>query len=717
MVIEAYGQRDSLLRFIEAIGSRSPQGSSISKLDYALAESPAGEMPDGFSILASSAGGQGPVMPGPDIAVCDECLAELDAPGDPRFGNAFISCTYCGPRYSIMRAIPYDRENTAMDAFPLCPLCGRQYASQRDRRFHAQTVCCNACGPTLTFYGRNAQAKGEAAISQTAAVLQGGGIAAIKGIGGYHLACLPADDAAVAALRALKGREHKPLAVMFPDMKSVLSCCSADTAETALLQSPARPIVLLRRTHELFSQGVSGSSPDIGTFLPYTPLQHLLLRAAGPLVMTSANVSSLPIIKDDQEMMAFFRDNDRLDCVLVHNREIVRRLDDSVAALAPDGPVMFRRARGYVPASIPASLNDSPDLMACGAQEKNTLCFYSGGHFFLSAEIGDLDSQETDSVYRAAAPDMQSLLGIAPAAAVCDMHPGYASTRFARSLGIPVIPVQHHFAHIASVMAEHGLDENVIGVAFDGTGYGTDGTVWGGEFLVCSPDGFTRAGHLKPVTMLASDVSVRQAWKSAACMLIDAGIEQTCDDRFKLVCAAVDHGINTIRSSSVGRLFDAVSSILGICDESQYGGQSAIELEYAASRQLACSGEQAEPFPFTVGCDQGTYIADMAPCIRQLFSSAGRADRDFLALRFHKTICDLVIQMCRSISHDTGIRTIALSGGVFMNRILLGDILPRLAQEGFSVYRNIRVPAGDGGISLGQAYAGIRSLQVGGKRG
>lgn len=714
VIIEAVGAEKQLALFAQALRARKPPGSLISDLRRQVCPIHPGEaVPDGFAILDSGETGEGPVMPPPDIATCDACLAELFSPGDPRRHNPFVSCTHCGPRFSILRSLPYDRKNTSMEPFPLCPLCAAQYADPGDRRYHAQTVCCNACGPTLRYQGRGegegASSNGSAALAEAAAALRRGEIVALKGIGGYHLTCSPFDEAAVQALRSLKGREHKPFAVMFPSLASLKEHCRVSDTEASLLESPARPIVLLRSRPSPIAERVYTGSPNLGAFLPYTPLQHLILRETGPLVMTSANASSLPIIKDDGEMLRFLEDHEELSGALFHDRPILRRLDDSVAVVMLDEPCLLRRARGCAPMPLP--LTDGPPVLACGAQEKNTVCLSQRGYAYPSAEIGDLDSRESAAAYRETISDMQALLRIAPELAVCDEHPGYASTAYALDSRIPVLRAQHHHAHIASVMAEHGLNDPVIGVAFDGTGYGSDGSIWGGEFLLVSPGGFSRAGHLKAVTMLAGDESVRQGWKSAACLLHDAGVDIREDERLLLIHAALAHGIHTVRSSSMGRVFDGISAMLGICRESRYGGQCAIELENAADA-CADGGVQADPFPFRLTEDGGRLVADLAPCVREIHArySAGES-RNELAWRFHVTVSELILVMCNKLAQRHGVRDIALSGGVFANRLLVERTVPRLRQAGFAVYRNQRVPPGDGGISLGQALIGLWSAQ------
>ena len=720
--IIAYGSKRALDAFANELKRRAPKESRILSFSKCLAPLPVGEMaPVGF-VIAQSVNAQGLVAPTPDIAVCDDCLREMQTASDPRYRNPFISCTHCGPRYTILHRLPYDRQNTAMEGFSLCETCIAQYANPADRRCHAQTVCCNRCGPTLRWLGQNGSgavnsigaagalstvdATGEAALENAIRVLQIGGIIAVKGIGGYHLACDATQASAVAALRTLKGREGKPFAVMFASLGILQMHCFANGHERALLQSPQRPIVLLRRRKaSVIAQEVYGSSPNLGAFLPYTPLQALLLAKTAPLVMTSANPSGLPILKDDAQALDFAAENPLCGGVLYHDRAIVRRVDDSVAMVVSGQPLLLRRARGYVPLPLPFAGANSAAVLALGAQQKSTVCLSAGEQMYLSTEIGDLNSLETMAVYRETIRDMQALFGIVPQTMVCDLHPGYDSTRFAMETGLPVLPVQHHFAHIASVLAEAGRQSPVIGVAFDGTGYGPDGTVWGGEFLIASATGYTRAAHIEALRYLGGDASVLQGWKSAASLLNGAGLLRAqADPRYPAVQSALHAGVNTIRSSSMGRVFDGVSSLIGICHESSYEGQCAIELENAATR--AAKDVRAETFPFDIRTDtEGVLIISLAPCIRALVlrRDAGEC-KEILALCFHVTVCRIITETCIRLRDQYGLGTVALSGGVFQNRLLLAQTLCALANAGFETLINRAVPPNDGGISLGQAY-------------
>ncbi len=700
--IKVRGDETAVSRFVEELKGNPPAGSFIRSMERIACDEPL-PTTDGFIIEASESASN-VFMPGPDIAVCKDCLNELFTQGNPRFYNPFISCTYCGPRFSILKELPYDRKSTSMESFPMCALCDREYHEEQDRRFHAQTVCCNECGPKLV--GRNKDGKqqdGDAALHYAAELINDGKIVAIKGIGGYHLACSAESEDAVTRLRALKGRECKPFAVMFQKLADIKAYCSVSKDEEALLASPARPIVLLNRTQEgAIAKGVYGLSRYIGAFLPYTPLQHLLFQETGPLVMTSANPSGLPIFHRDEDMLAFFEVHGELDYVLTHDRAIERMLDDSVVAVVDGGPQFIRRARGYVPLPVAERKDSGHSVLALGPHQKSNVCIYNGGQFYQSTELGDLDTREMILSYEKTVADIQRMLRATPTHAVCDLHPDYASTRYAKNLGLPLYEIQHHFAHTASVMAEHGKTVPVIGVSFDGTGYGTDGTVWGGEFLLASPYGFTRAGYIKPAGYLGGDASIKQGWKSAACLQYAAGLSLE-DARGSVVEAALKNYVNAIRSSSMGRVFDAVSSILGICHESTYEGQCAIELEAAAAQHVG----EAKPLAYEITELEGKLLIDLAPAIRELVAERDRGVPSVrLARRFHATVAALIQEACCKLRERTEINEVALSGGVFHNRILLTESTKLLTDAGFSVLTNRAVPPGDGGISLGQAYVG-----------
>lgn len=699
------GRKAALSEFVRRLKTDAPPHARIASVT-AEAVSPAGFT--GFSIRESDVGQSEEIYLPADLPVCDECLNELRDPENRRYGHPFISCASCGPRYSIIDRLPYDRENTSMAEFPLCGVCREEYTSPGNRRYHAETVSCKNCGPALYYRAGGTTLHGTSALQKAVTVLRHGGIVAVKGIGGYHLACSPFDDDSVRNLRTLKIREEKPFAVLFQDTASIESCCFVSEEEAELLCSPARPIVLLRRRKSGISQSVYRDSRFLGAFLPSNPLQHLLLWECGPLVMTSANLSGSPILKDEPEMFAL--EHPLLNGVLYHDRKIRVRLDDSVARVADRRPQILRYGRGYAP--LPISIGSSSrGLLAAGGDLKASFCILKNGLAYPSQYIGDLEDAGTASVYRESVSHLTKLLRAEPEAVICDLHPGYLSAEFAEKTGLPVINVQHHFAHVASVMAEHRLDGPVIGVAFDGAGYGDDGAVWGGEFLLCTPRGYRRAGHLRYTVMAGGDRAAKEGWRAALAHLYGAGLERKIRDAgFPVLKAAIDHRVNTAESSSMGRLFDAVSSILGISQQNDYEGQSAILLENAAGEALE-AGLAPYPLSFAVTERQSVFAADPAGLLSGLLAgleSGVSASR--LALGFHEAAAAMTLEICLALREREKLSEVALCGGVFQNGILFERCLSLLRDRGFVVYYNQRVPPNDGGIALGQAFIGSHLL-------
>lgn len=654
-----------------------------------------------FKIVKSSNNEQVAVIP-PDLPVCDECGKELYTDGNRRFHNPFVSCMSCGPRYTIMNSLPYDRDTTSMTDFSMCGDCLREYVSPENRRFHAQTVSCNNCGPYLIFDDLTNEAAFEAAVSK----VKSGGIIAVKGIGGYHFACSPFEERTVENLRKLKGREEKPFAVMFETMDSVREYCIASSEEEELLKSKARPIVLLCRKDVKMADSTNKDSMYCGAFLPYTGLQIMLTRSCGPLIMTSANISSQPIIKDDGEMLAL--KSDFLDGVLYNTRKIVRSLDDSVAKIVDDNVQITRRSRGYVPYPVFISSGSrGRQIFAAGGDLKAAFCLYREGSAFVSQHFGDLEERNVFELYKSSVSDLENLLKISPDAVVCDLHPNYHSSKYARSLNLPVIHAQHHHAHIASVMAEHGLAEPVIGVAFDGTGYGTDGNVWGGEFLVCEGTEYTRHAHLKYTPVIGGDESMLDAKKTAACFLISQGLDDCINDgRLSIIQAALKNNINTVLTSSMGRLFDAAASILDIQHENRYEGQCAAALEKHAAYALR---HKSPPQKLRFEIEKINGMTEISPkfVLESICGLKSRADIGSIALGFHYAIADMILEMCCQIREERNINTVALSGGVFQNTLLMERTLEVLREKSFNVFYNIKVPPNDGSISLGQTFIGL----------
>ncbi len=656
-----------------------------------------------FKILESGLDKEISIIP-PDLPVCGTCRKEFETPGNRRYHNPFISCTACGPRYTIMEYLPYDRHTTSMKDFPMCADCMEEYTDTESRRLHAQTISCNDCGPYVIMN----DLVNEAAITEAVHILKSGGILAVKGIGGYHYVCSPLLEETVLNLRRLKGREEKPFAVMFESMESVEEYCTVSDAERELLRSRARPIVLLYTKEKSMAEATGKGGIYCGAFLPYTPLQLLLTKSCGPLIMTSVNIAGMPIIKEDDKILKIR--SPYLNGVLYHKRRIVRSVDDSVAKVIDRKPQLIRRSRGYVPYPVflPRGKKDT-EIFAAGGDLKAAFCLYKKGSAVVSQYFGDLEEQSILEEYKASHADLAGLLNMNPELAVCDLHPNYHSSIYAKTLNMPVLEVQHHHAHIASVMAEHDLKGQVIGVAFDGTGYGSDGNIWGGEFLVCEGAGFDRAAHLSYTPMLGGDSSMRDGKKTATCFLLNAGLaDEVRDERRDMIKAAMDNNMNTVLSSSMGRLFDAAASILDICQENRYEGECAARLEKEAV--LAVRNQiKPENLTFAIHQNCGIIEIDPKPVLQAICGLRGTAGKASLALGFHYGVADAALRVCKIIRECRKLDTVALSGGVFQNTVLTERILMLLRENGFKVYVNMAVPPNDGSVSLGQTYIGLMS--------
>jgi hydrogenase maturation protein HypF len=612
----------------------------------------------------------------PDVATCADCLSDITTPGNRRYGYAFTNCTNCGPRYTIIRDIPYDRPNTTMAEFRMCADCQAEYDNPSDRRFHAQPNACPECGPVLSVPIEEARLR-----------LAAGEILAIKGLGGFHLACDARNEAAVRELRRRKRRSDKPFAVMVRDIAVARSLGEAGTCERAELESPRHPIVILAARVEW--PAVAPGNPTLGVMLPYTPLHHLLFQDAAydALVMTSGNLSEEPIVVGNQE--AAERLAQVAGAFLTHNREIYMRADDSVVRCFEGRPRVLRRSRGYAPQTLDLG-RAVPELLAVGGELKNAFCLTKGHHAILSQHIGDLENYETLVFFEETLANLKKLFRVEPRAVVHDLHPGYLSTRYARAVpDLPKIGVQHHHAHIAACMLENGLDGEVIGVAFDGTGYGTDGAIWGGEFLVAGYAGFTRRAHLRYAPLAGGDAAIREPWR-AALAYVDR-VEGVPDERQRVVRHMIDTGFNTVQTSSCGRLFDAVAAIIGLRNQVTFEGQAAIELEAIAD--FSVTGR----YEFTLDGED----LDFRPAIAAI--AASRESKGAIAARFHNTVAEAIVHTCRTI----GLDRVCLSGGTFQNMKLLQRVVPALRAAGFTVYLHERVPPNDGGIALGQAAVAV----------
>jgi len=719
--IEAAGPARALREFIRRLREEAPP---LARLEQVTAEPlpPPADLFGGLFRILHSEARPGEFLPiSPDVAICDDCRRELFDPRDRRYRYPFINCTHCGPRFTIIRDIPYDRPNTTMAAFRMCPDCQAEYDDPANRRFHAQPNACPACGPQVFFLNReegNPGLSGESALQAARAALRTGKIVAVKGLGGFHLACDAQNDAAVETLRRRKGRVDKPFALMAFDLETVERFCHVSPEERALLVSRERPIVLLRRREDApISPRVAPGNPYLGVMLPYTPLHYLLLEPADDfpriLVMTSGNYAEEPIAIDNDEARA--RLAGLADAFLLHNRDIHARCDDSVLRVFQGAELPIRRSRGYAPypVHLPRAV---PPLLAVGGELKNTFCLTREHYAFLSQHIGDMENYETLRFFEEMVEQLARTFRIVPEAIACDLHPGYLSTRYAReraeTSGLPLLPVQHHHAHIAACLAENGFpgDRPAIGVALDGTGYGLDGAIWGGEFLLADYASFRRMAHLRYLPLPGGDAAIRRPYRIALAYLWAAGIPweeglppvgAAPEEERAVLRRQLERGLNVVPTSSMGRLFDAVSALAGVRQEINYEAQAAMELE-----GLAEAGE-AGTYPFAYEEGPEALAIDPLPLLRAVAADvrdgvpAGR-----ISARFHNAVAGMIREVCLRLREKTGLQEVALSGGVFQNVTLLEKVVASLREAGFALYLHRRVPPNDAGISLGQAMVG-----------
>ncbi len=682
--------------------------------------------------LKSSAAAAVPTPVSPDVAVCTACLAEMLDPADRRFRYPFINCTDCGPRFTIVESLPYDRPKTTMRAFAMCPLYQAEYDDPASRRFHAQPNACPECGPSLEFLGARAsrpqqraggprtQVETEAALEAAGSMLDAGRIVAIKGVGGFHLACDATSDEAVAELRRRKGRGGKPFAVMVPDLAAAHGLARIDADEERLLESRERPIVLVAKrpvgAPPRLSDQVAPGQAMLGLVLPYSPLHHLLL-AGRILVMTSGNRSEEPICREDDE--ALERLGDLADAFLLHDRAIHAVCDDSVVRLFAGHELPMRRSRGYapMPIALPPVEPPAPPLLAVGAELKATFCLARGGRAFLSQHIGDLGNLETLAAFERMVDHLSGLFRIEPERIACDLHPDYLGTRWALALaaerGLPLVRVQHHHAHIAAVMAEHGLtgEKPVLGASFDGTGYGLDGAIWGGEILLADYTRAQRLAHLRYAPLPGGDAAIRHPRRMALAHLAAAGIDwhphlppvaATPDRERRILARQLATGFGTVPTSSMGRLFDAVAPLAGLCQDAHYEGQAAMELE-AAAAAVGIADDGATRYRFALR-DEEHLLLDPAPLLAAVVRDRLRGeDPGRIARRFHAAVAHALVAACLHGRRKTGVSIVALSGGVFQNVLLLRLAIEGLARAGFEVLTHRKVPPNDGGLALGQA--------------
>ena len=692
VTIEVQGPPEAVASFARRLG---PQAPPLARIESVRAEGLPLAGDREFVIRPSTTAATPSALVSADVATCEDCLAEVFDPTDRRCGYAFANCTNCGPRYSIVVGIPYDRPNTTMSSFEMCPRCRAEYSDPLDRRFHAQPVCCADCGPTLA-----------GGVAEAAAALRRGEIVALKGLGGYHLTALASDEGAVAALRGRKHRENKPFALMAADLAAVQRLCVTSPPEEELLESPARPIVLLaRRRAAPVAASVAPHTAELGVMLPYTPLHHLLLaEVAEPIVCTSGNLSDEPIAYTDQD--ARQRLGPVADLLVSHDRRIHMRVDDSVARVLGGRPYLLRRSRGYAPAPIQLPRGAVRPVLACGADLKNTVAVARENHVFLSQHVGDLGDVLAHEAFVETVAHLQRLFEVTPAVVAFDLHPQYLSSAFGREqTDLVGVPVQHHHAHIAACLTDAGLAGPVIGVAFDGLGHGDDGTVWGGEFLVADLLGYERRGWLAQVPMPGGDAATREPWRMAAAHLDALGEAEACElgvaqrnDRWSQVVRLGRSGLRSPPTSSVGRLFDAVAALLDVRDAVSYEGQAACELEQVADRR------HRGAYAVRIKTEAGGHVLQGSDLVAGALTDlrAGTA-RSLIAARFHRGLAGATVEMCRVLRDETGLGTVALSGGCFANVILLEAVTDGLSDAGFEVLRHRQVPCNDGGISLGQA--------------
>ena len=672
-----------------------------------------------FRIQASASDAVAPIWLAPDAATCADCLRELFDPADRRCGYPFLSCTNCGPRLTVIRGAPYDRSRTTMAGFAMCSACQAEYHDPADRRFHAQPIACPACGPQLSLLDAGGRAMpAEDAVEQFAAALRAGKIGALKGLGGFHLACDASNPAAVDRLRRRKQRDDKPFAVLVRDLAAARALCTATAAEAVLLQSMPRPIVLLRKRPDAqIAEAVAPGNPHLGVMLPYTPLHHLLTAAlAGlPLVLTSGNRSDEPIACEDADALA--RLAEIADLFLLHDRPIHVRCDDSVTRVVADCELPLRRSRGYAPLPLFLPHSCTVPILAVGGQLKGTFALGRRRHAVLSHHLGALDHYDAYQAFEKDVALYEQLFGIQPELIVHDLPPDYASTRYAQQRaarsGIATLAVQHHHAHLASCMAEHGLTEPVIGVTLDGTGYGLDGAVWGGEFLVGDYAQFRRAAHLREVRMPGGEAAIREPWRMAAAQLLDAGLDLGLLARrvgaksLQTIAMMLQRGFNSPRTSSMGRLIDAAAALAGVRDRTTYEGQAAVELEWLAAQSAA-----DEHYPFELGAErlsEAARVVDTRPLIRAVAEDVAReVPTATVARRFHTTVVEIIAAVCGAIRTTTALNDVVLSGGVFSNALLTAEVGARLTSDGFRAYRHRLAPPNDGGLSLGQLAVAAR---------
>ncbi len=677
-IVEIYVNADNKIldSFVQYLISHKPTGCEIYKTETEIVPE---QKFNSFEITESDNCDVIPVIPA-DIGVCENCIKEFKNPENNRYNHPFISCISCGPRYSIIKNLPYDRINTTMDIFPMCIECATEYNQTENRRCYAQTIACNSCGPELVY------TKDGNPMQEAIKDIKNGRVIAVRDIGGYHFVCSALNENAVEILRKLKLREEKPFAVMLANVDEIKKYAFVSEKERQALASDARPIVLLKKKGtNTFPNNLCENSSDIGAFLPCNPVQIILTEECGPLVMTSGNISGEPIITSNEVMLELYKNSEYLEGVLYHYRDILTPLDDSIVRIIDGNVQLIRRGRGYTPLPIWLKAKTDKKIFAAGGDLKSSFCLMTENRAYMSQYFGDLENTDSLEAYNTGISRMTQLFKISPDQYACDLHPLYFSTKMTENMCNSPKYIQHHIAHIASVIAEHNIEGDVLGFAFDGTGYGTDGTIWGGEAFEYKNGVFNRSFHLKPVKMLGGDNISKDAKTVLKCYLEEAGID--IDDR--LIKSALNTNINTVYSSSMGRLFDGVCAMLGVCSYNSYEGKCAVLLEKEALKSV-------NPYPLTLPLKDNQW--DTSEIIKQIYFSNGNTPD--IALGFHYAIANAVVDACEK----SNIKNIALSGGAFMNRILTELCIDKLRKKGYNVYINRQVPTNDGGIALGQAY-------------
>lgn len=712
--IHAQGSEKAVEDLKKALESRPPERSVIMEMISAHLDEPPF---DSFEIIDSEKE-KGDIFVSPDIAVCEKCKGELFDKTNRRYLHPFINCTQCGPRLTIMDSMPYDRERTTMADFPMCKDCEEEYTDPATRRYDAQPVCCNKCGPEVYIIG--SEKKGAQAITAAREAVMAGKIIAVKGIGGFHLCCDAKNEGAVKRLRELKNRPAKPLAVMLKDISAARRECNFGEVQEKLLTGWQKPIVLLdKKTNGSLCESVAPDNPTVGVMLPYAPL-HLLLfdyddgvEMTDSLVMTSGNVRGAPICRNDEDALSEIAGF--CDLILSHNRRILIRSDDTVMDTFEGKPYIIRRSRGYAPLPVMTSCSDKGQTLAIGGELKNTFCIRKGSLYYLSSYVGDMADIRTVKALEESVKRMCELLEAVPQNVVCDMHPKYNTVAFAEGLDLPLKKVQHHYAHILSCMAENDYSEKVIGISYDGTGFGTDGTIWGGEILLCDRTGFERMGSIKPFMQVGGDLSSKEGWRIAAMIAGTAYGErggEICEKlgictakEYKLLSIMAEKKVNAVSSTSAGRLFDAASAVLGIRRSSTFEGEASMALQFAAEKFSREPFGIYEPMEKLTAEKEGRIMLCTQALIKRLCQGMQNGeDKNRLAYEFHSLLADMTVQACRTISERTGVKVCALSGGVFQNKLLLKMVKCRLEKMGLRVLIHSLVPANDGGIALGQAF-------------